>query len=142
MNKQKYWQEYLNKIKAKVTAPRLSLLLALEQAKKPISAEELIAKTKLDKATVYRVLAFLSQKGVIRLIDLRQDKRLYELGRHCDHHHVICNTCGKIKAIDICVFQDISQQVLKLSGFNKIHDHSMEFFGLCSQCAKNKKTYN
>lgn len=139
MNNQKYWQEYLNKIQAKVTKPRLSLLLALEKAQKPISAEKLITETKLDKATVYRVLAFLRQKGIIRLIDLRQDKRLYELGRHCDHHHVICSKCGKIQAINICVFQDISQQVLKLSGFKQINDHSMEFFGLCAKCYQTKK---
>lgn len=138
MSHNKNWQTYLRAIKEKTTAPRLKVLKALEYYNKPISAEDLIVKTKLDKATVYRVLGFLLSKAIIRLIDLRQGKRLYELSETCDHHHVICTHCGQIKAIDICVFKDISQQVLKRSDFAKISDHSMEFFGVCKKCINKK----
>lgn len=127
-------KEKLNKIDAKSTEPRLKILLALETAKKPISAELIISRTKLDKATVYRVLKFLEKKSIIRLIDLRQGKRLYEIQSDRHHHHIICTKCAKIEAIDLCLFQNISKKVLKTSGFAKITDHSMEFFGLCQKC--------
>lgn len=132
------WQEHLNKLKAKSTEPRLKILLALESSKKPVSAEALITQTRLDKATVYRVLNFLKSKSIVRLIDLRQGKSLYELQlNNHHHHHIICTKCGTIESIDLCLFNNISADVLQCSGFAKISDHSMEFFGLCKKCSNN-----
>lgn len=136
MNNQSNWKEYLKKTEEKVTKPRLIILSFLDKAKKPISAEDLILKTKLDKATVYRILDFFTKKSIVRLIDLRQGKRLYELSSYCDHHHVVCTECQEIKDIDICVFKSLSKQVLAKSNFAQINDHSMEFFGVCKKCAK------
>lgn len=130
------WKKYLRNTGEKVTKARILILSSLNQSKGPISADDLIVKTKLDKATVYRVLNFLLEKSIVRLIDLRQGKRMYELSEHCDHHHVICTKCQKISAIDICFFKSISEQVLKKSNFSQINDHSMEFFGVCKQCIK------
>lgn len=130
------WTKQLNSIKEKATEARLMVLKLLEKNKKPISAEEVISQSKLDKATVYRVLNFLEDKSIIRLIDLRQGKRLYELNNNCHHHHIICTKCGTIKAIDICLFDNISKSVLEQSEFTNISDHSMEFFGLCQKCSK------
>jgi Fur family ferric uptake transcriptional regulator len=138
MEKDFDWKKYLRKMGEKATEPRLLVLAFLNKTKKPVSADDLIMHTKLDKATVYRVLDFLTKKSVIRLIDLRQSKRLYELSSHCDHHHVICTKCKKIIAIDICVFKSVGKQVLIKSDFAKIDDHSMEFFGICKKCCKNK----
>lgn len=132
------WPEQLNKIQAKSTTARLKVLLTLEQANKPISAELIISKTKLDKATVYRVLSFLENKAIVRLIDLRQGKRLYEISNNSHHHHIICTKCAKIEVIDLCLFSNISTKVLKGSGFAKITDHSMEFFGQCEACSLEK----
>lgn len=136
MNSEINWQKSLNKLQVKATEPRLKVLLSLGSSKKPISAEEIISKTKLDKATVYRVLNFLEKKSIIRLIDLRQGKRLYELDSDEHYHHIICTSCGAIESIDLCLFSNISNKVLKGSGFAKITDHSMEFFGLCQKCVK------
>lgn len=135
------WREYLRKIREKVTKPRILILDSLSVLKKPVSAETLVIETKLDKATVYRVLDFLTKKSIVRLIDLRQGKRLYELSSHCDHHHIICTKCKKISVINICVFDSVSKQVLEKSGFSQINDHSMEFFGVCKDCFQ-KITYN
>jgi len=136
MEKKSNWGKCLRKIGEKATKPRVLILSFLDKSKKPISADDLILKTKLDKATIYRVLDFLTKKSIVRLIDLRQGKRLYELSSHCDHHHVICTKCKQIVAIDICVFKSVGKRVLKKSNFAQINDHSMEFFGICKKCLK------
>jgi Fur family transcriptional regulator, ferric uptake regulator len=138
MEKRIDWKKYLRRIGEKVTVPRILILASLDNLKSPMSADDLILKTKLDKATVYRVLDFLTKKSIVRLIDLRQGKRLYELSSHCDHHHVVCTKCKKIAAIDICVFKNLSKQVLEKSNFSQINDHSMEFFGVCKKCVKER----
>jgi Fur family transcriptional regulator, ferric uptake regulator len=126
--------ELLIKVKAKVTQPRLAVLKSLMSNLKPISAQTIINQKKLDKATVYRILDFFIKNHLVKIIDLRQGKRLYEMKGDCSQHYIICTNCQKVEIVDICVFKQVKEQVLKKSHFKAIHDHSLEFFGLCSKC--------
>lgn len=130
------WPEKLKNIKAKSTGPRLRILMILEFIKKPIGAKIIINRTKLDKSTVYRVLKFFEKENIVRLIDLRQGERLYEVFDAQHKHHIICIGCGSIKPINLCLFSSFNSQVLKDSGFAKISDHSMKFFSYCQNCYK------
>ncbi len=120
--------------KLRVTEPRLVMVKVLHSQSKPVSAEYLIQKTQLDKVTVYRTLHTFVEHGLLREIDLRQGKLLYELADRPEHHHVVCTDCGVIEDVDACVFESLQSKVLRDSGFAKVTDHAMEFFGLCKQC--------
>ena len=118
----------------KSTAHRSAVCKALDTYKKPVAAQELIKKTGIDKVTVYRILQTFVDAGLVREIDLRQGKVLYELTNRPEHHHIVCTSCGHVEDVHECMFGALKKPVLKESGFAKITDHVMEFFGLCKAC--------
>lgn len=98
----------------------------------PIDVSQLVGQLKVNKTTVYRQLDKLVQNGVVQEINFGDGKKRYELaGRH--HHHLICDSCGKIIDIDNCFPENFEKTVKIKNGF-EIKRHSVEFFGLCSQC--------
>lgn len=125
----------LTKYSLKVTNARVSIFKVLNNHSVPISAEHIQQKAKLDKVTVYRTLDTFLQLGIIREIDLRQGRVLFELTNRPEHHHIVCTQCGMIEDVQECVFNRLKDKVLKQSGFARVTDHAMEFFGLCKQCA-------
>ncbi len=124
----------------KATPAILSIVSLLQQAKKPLTAQEIAEKLKpkRDKVTIYRILEKLKEKGIIRHVDFQHGHAHYELNND-DHHHIICKVCGKIEELETCFLQDTMKQVIKKSAlFAKLTSHSMEFFGVCGVCAKKK----
>jgi Fur family ferric uptake transcriptional regulator len=129
------------------TIPREAILELLSKSQKHMSAKEIY--TSLYKnypgmglTTVYRTLDLLARMGIINRLTLGDGQRRYEFksGEKEDHHHhLICTKCGKI--IDYSEFLDeelklvkkTEEQLSKKYNF-EIHDHNIEFLGLCSQC--------
>jgi len=104
------------------------------EVKYPISAAEILSKVKANKTTVYREISSFISDGLVREIDFGDGKKRYELVSRGHHHHLICSKCKKVD--DIVLDEDpILSKVEKLSKF-KIESHSLEFFGLCSNCQK------
>ena len=64
-----------------------------------MSAQEIIdaLPSRFDQATVYRTIGSLKEKGVVRQIDLRHNHAHYELTDARDHHHLICEACGRLR---------------------------------------------
>lgn len=89
-----------------------------------------------DKATVYRLLMKLEERGHIRRLGLHDRAAYYTVvlpGEHNDY--LICNDCGRIEKLDIsCPVQALEKQIAKKSGFKKLY-HELEFFGQCPDCA-------
>lgn len=86
-----------------------------------------------NKTTVYRELAFLVKEGIAKEVRISDEKRYYELaGDH--HHHTVCVRCGDIRDV---VFHEnlmpIERILSEKDGF-QVLEHSLEFFGFCSQC--------
>lgn len=127
----------LNTAGLRATKQRIGLLAALESAQTPLSVDALIkgSHAPLDTATAYRTLETLRSAGIVRRIDLSQGRALYErAGTH--HHHVVCTKCGRIKDVESCIPASLGQRVKNASGFARIDDHTLEFFGLCAPCAQ------
>lgn len=121
-----------------VTKQRVALLGTLSAARKPLSAEELFLRLgdSVNQATVYRALDQLVAAGLARRIDLKQNYALYESADH-HHHHLVCRTCGRIEDVSACLPRSLHTQVLSKSpAFARIEDHALEFFGICTTCAR------
>lgn len=129
------FEELLQLADLKITTPRKKVLDVLDVYREPISADVIKQKTALDKATVYRVLSAFTQANIIREINLRQGRALYELANRPEHHHIVCTKCGTIRSIQECVFDTLKHKVLRQSGFAQVTDHAMEFFGICKKCS-------
>jgi Fe2+ or Zn2+ uptake regulation protein len=124
----------------KATNGRITILKLLSQAKKPLSIETIKEKlnTKLDQATLYRIIIALKKIDVVRKVSLGHAHAHYELVLH-HHHHAICEQCEKVVDVSTCDTSRLETQVRGVSGFAKINHHSLEFFGICSTCIKKQK---
>lgn len=123
----------------RVTRDRLALLRHLESAKAPQSIREIAQALRrtTDQVTVYRIVDAFTKAGLIRELDLRQGKPLYELADPHDHHHVVCTSCGKVGEFTGCDVARLVPKALKqVRGFSRIESHALELFGVCTACAR------
>lgn len=121
----------------RATSQRIALFVALRQARHPQSVEGLVAGSRnaFDIATAYRILEAFQEAGLARRIDLAQGRALYEAaGAH--HHHAVCVSCGRIEDVEACLPKGLDAAVKKASGFARIDEHALEFFGTCAACAR------
>jgi Fur family ferric uptake transcriptional regulator len=88
-------------------------------------------QTNVDMVTVYRTLEVLIELGVVGKTKFN-NKSMFELLSDDHHHHLICNDCGSIEDIPLNEAM-LMNQVDKQTKF-KVQSHSLEFFGLCTNC--------
>lgn len=104
----------------------------------PTAAElyEMVQKISpiISLGTVYRNLELLVRSGVVR--------RLPGLGREArfdadlsQHHHLRCTKCGRIDDFKASARVTIGSYVVEQEGW-KVHDHQLEFLGVCPGCGE------
>jgi len=120
----------------RATPKRLALLKVLSAAKAPRTAEELHAAVESDLVTIYRNLQGLTAAGLVNEVRFKDASVRYEFA-HGHHHHIVCTGCGVIEELEACATSSLEQEALRASSrFSRIDEHSLEFFGTCTQCAK------
>lgn len=121
----------------KHTEARSAVVMVLSNADEPLDVAGIkneVGKLdlKVDQATVYRILNTFHEKGIIKRIEIGEGKYRYEISSD-DHHHLICNSCGRIESIEDKYMNRIEEEILDKKKF-LVKSHSLEFFGLCSAC--------
>ncbi len=86
-------------------------------------------------ATVYRSLDALKLEGLVQVRTLPSGESLYSLAQE-DRHHLTCLQCGASIPIQECPVHDLEHRLNESYQF-KIFYHTLEFFGLCTQCQSN-----
>lgn len=122
----------------KTTRVRTAVVEAFVRHAAPMTAQELsgllAAKgIRPNKTTLYRELAFLAGKDVIREIAFGDRTSRFEIaGDH--HHHVVCVRCDRV--VDVALDNDLDAEERAIARKTKftILRHSLEFFGLCASC--------
>ncbi|MCU0566872.1 MAG: transcriptional repressor [Oculatellaceae cyanobacterium Prado106] len=112
----------------------LSLLKVLNRA---ISAQDIYVELRernqsMGLATVYRSLETLKLEGSVQVRTLANGESLYSMIQE-DKHHLTCLQCGSSIPIDECPVHELENQLNQSHQF-KIFYHTLEFFGLCTQC--------
>ncbi|MDF2503170.1 MAG: fur [Clostridium sp.] len=110
-----------------------------------LTAEELYELVKVDcpeigLATVYRTVLLLEDLGVVCKLDLNDGCSRYELvheNENHQHHHLICTNCGKVIEVEGDLLESLEHTIEEKYKF-KIKNHSVKFYGLCSDCNKLK----
>jgi len=123
----------------KKTPARLMVLEYLNNSELPVDAGQIInylrkKHLETNKVTVYRILYFLFKNGLIERVEFGEGKYRYELKKN-HHHHLICTNCGRIQDVEISVIEKLEKEIQKDKNF-RVQSHSLEFFGLCSDCQK------
>jgi len=112
----------------RITPARRVLLTALSTSPTALSISDMIARSDIDQATVYRNITPLLQAGVIEEILLPNNQRRYSL-QHEHHEHVICTSCQTIEHI-ACTAPTLPNT----SSFPIIKAHKVVYYGLCKHC--------
>lgn len=130
----------LKEFNLKATPSRIAVLQFLETTKEPVDVNSIIAFLKKeqvssDPATVFRMMNDFVNKGVTKQVQLEKGKSRYELAAKGDHHHLICENCGKIESVSDTVIPQMEKEILNKQKF-LVKKHSLEFFGICNNCQK------
>lgn len=92
----------------RVTAPRRSICDALAaHHDEHLTASDLHALAqkrsgrRIDPSTVYRTIEALQTVGEIHHVHLGHGAAIIHLSDHSDHHHLVCETCGRTEDVPI-----------------------------------------
>ncbi len=117
------------------------LLATLLESDRPMTITELAESPRLrnqcDKATIFRLLQRLADKGILRRLGLHERAAYFALlipGQHRDY--LICTECGSIEPINApCPVHELEKEIQFTSGYKNLY-HELEFFGTCPACSK------
>ena len=133
-------REELRDVSLKATPARIAILKLLETLDKPIDVAAITKhlqskRIDVDQTTVFRIINVFTQQGLTKQILLNQGETHYELASRDDHHHLICERCGKIEDISDCAIPELEKDIKQKKNF-LVKRHSLEFYGICSDCQR------
>lgn len=88
--------------------------------------------TRISKATVYKNLKFLSQKGLLEEVNVKGVTRFE--ANFVPHHHLICRECGKMEDFQSEELFDYSMKIAEEIEEFSIDSMSTNFYGICKKC--------
>ncbi|MDO5301461.1 MAG: Fur family transcriptional regulator [Tissierellia bacterium] len=132
----------------KATKGRVAVMELLFHEKKPLSAEEIHERINDEMATslstIYRILAQLTEVGILRNSLSLGGADYYEWNGDPHHHHyIICESCGRVDPLHNCPLEHLNRHVQEETGYT-ITGHQFQLQGLCRDCqekiaAENRK---
>ena len=120
-----------------VTQQRLFVFSLLE-GKEPLTMAELylLAKHKLDRASVYRTVALFEELGIVQRVNIGWKYKIELSDRFAEHHHhLTCLTCHKVIPISEQELEAFISGLAKSYQFKPV-DHQVEVQGYCEACSK------
>lgn len=117
---------------------RDAIIDALKRTTSHPTAEELYQSLKethpeLSLATVYRNLNLLLENGEIQVVDVGDGQKHFD-GTVCTHYHFYCETCKRVYDIPLPLITGLEASIKQSYG-HRPYRHTMEFYGLCADCA-------
>jgi Fur family ferric uptake transcriptional regulator len=123
----------------RLTEPRRTILDAALRMKGHFTADELLERMRAhgasaSKATVYRTLTLLVDKGLLEPREFERGSLRYEVAAGADHHdHMICTACGTVHEFVEPEIERLQAEAAARFGFLML-GHSHRIFGLCARC--------
>lgn len=122
----------------RITPQRLAILKVLAASKGHPSVETIYEQVKptfptTSLATVYKNVAVLKELNQVLELGFSDDSNRYDGNKPYDHPHVVCTVCKKILDPDIAALADMTQELMRATGFT-ITRHRLDFFGICPDC--------
>lgn len=131
----------------KLTPQRRAVLdVIVANEGKHLSTEEIYDIVKVEcpeigLATVYRTIQLLEKIGIVTKLNFDDGCNRYELVNANEvhqHHHLICNLCGKVEEVEDVLLESLEDKVENKYNF-KIRNHEVKFYGICEECHKKGK---
>jgi Fur family transcriptional regulator, ferric uptake regulator len=124
----------------KITTPRHLVIEHLSIREDNFSAEELVESlAPIGRATIYRTLKLLADRGLICKVVLEDGSARYRVNHGAHHHHLICVSCGATEDISRCGVDEVLDSVRLTTGY-EIVGHRTEVYGVCPDCRSHPST--
>jgi len=95
--------------------------------------------TAVNHSTVYRALRRLVDDNQVSITDIGRGAQVFELCANDAHHHLVCQSCGRIVNLTDGTVEELFGKIEKNHDFLVITRH-LALFGYCPECrAKMKK---
>lgn len=121
------------------TIQRSLVLEAVNKLRCHATADEIYkeiikAHPHISRATVYRNLNLLSDRGEIRKVEIPGGADCFDHNLH-DHFHVKCERCGRVFDVDMEYVSGLEQNIKDSHGFD-FTGYDIVFRGICPECKK------
>lgn len=128
----------------KSTPQRLAIMRILVESKEHPSVEDIWGRLRrrfpgISQATVYRTIQLTKSLGEAYEIAFAGSGSRYDGRKPHPHPHVVCLACGRIIDPELRSLGEMTREIAAASGF-AITTYRLDFFGLCPNCRKNKKS--
>lgn len=122
----------------RVTPQRLLILDAICEGEGHTTIGEIYARlmamdTSINRSTVYRALEFFELLGLVLTADIGIGEKVYEIAKSDQHHHLVCQECGKNEELDQLAMEQICHVLERQHNFGVNMDH-LVLFGICADC--------
>ena len=138
------FSNYLKNSGRKMTRQRQMIVDSFLRSGGHVSTEELhqLARKKDKKlgfVTVFRTLKALADCGIARKINLDDGRTRFEHSyRRPHHHHILCVECNNTIEFVSPEQERIQEEITVQDGFKPAR-HTLQIFGVCPECQKDKK---
>jgi Fe2+ or Zn2+ uptake regulation protein len=133
--------EHLGWSARQYTPSRRALVEFLSEAGGPVGIDEILGALEVPQSSVYRNLGVLEQAGAVTRLPAVGGHARYELSEVIvgQHHHLICNGCGRIEDRDLPdALEDQVHALLEslaVAERFRADSHRLEIFGLGACCS-------
>ncbi|MBN2147572.1 MAG: transcriptional repressor [Anaerolineales bacterium] len=137
------WLAHLTENGSRLTGPRYIITEILAISDRALSPQEIHSAARqrypsLGLVSVYRTLEILEDLHLIQRVHQPDKCQAYIAACHGHQHLLVCSQCGRVTFFDGDNIDNLVQRVEHESGF-QIHDHWLQFFGLCSDCSASQR---
>ena len=130
--------EQLRERSLRVTQPRLAVLDALDRLPHAdahaLHAALADSGSDISLQSVHNVLGDLADSGLVRRFEPARSAARYERRIDDNHHHAVCERCGKVEDVDCVVGAAPCVHADAPTGFT-IQAAEVTFVGICADCA-------
>jgi Fur family ferric uptake transcriptional regulator len=136
--------EQLSTAGLKATGPRLKVLQVFHShERRHLTAEDLHRRmveedADVGLATVYRVLAQLTEVGILSRNVFESGVAVYEVHQGKHHDHLICLECGRVDEFVDDVIERRQKAIAQSNGY-ALAQHQLALYGYCPGCRTPRK---
>ncbi len=119
-----------------LTTPREAVFQALLD-QEPQTINELAKRLagRVDRASVYRIVALFEQLGIVNRLQLGWKYKLELSDTYTDHHHhLTCLKCGRVIEIEENNIIEYELRQLAMEADFELTGHQLELRGICRSC--------
>jgi Fur family ferric uptake transcriptional regulator len=126
----------------RMTSARQTILEVIDASREHLTADDIFAQARrrdrrINPSTVYRTLAFLKARGLIkaRYYDQDNHREVFEPTPNTEHYHFTCTGCGAVIEFQSRHMPALRQQLQSEYGV-EVARACLCLTGLCEKCLK------